>query len=141
MAKATKQEMLEREAFINDLIARGEAKDTIIKEVAKKYKIANSSAERQYYQLLKTKSAQLMEHRELIRMELDSQLQDIHRSAKRQGLNKVAIEAINSRAKLLGLNEKVEKVEKRPDTIIFKEEDMGKKLEVVPKIDKANGDE
>jgi hypothetical protein len=140
MAKATKQEMLKREKFINDLISAGASRNDIITRVAKEYKIADSSAERQYYQILKDMALRLSEERELIRMELAQQLEEVQRSAKNAGHNKIVIEAINSRAKLLGLNEKVEKPIERPETIIFKEQDMSVNLEVVPDISKANGE-
>jgi sulfatase maturation enzyme AslB (radical SAM superfamily) len=139
MAKASRLEMLEREKFINGLIALGESRTSIISQVAKKYKIADSSAERQYYQILKSMSTRLAEERELIRMELAQQLEDVQREAKQAGLNKVVIEAINSRAKLLGLNEKVEKAVEPVGTIIFKEQDMSTNLEVVPEISKVKG--
>ena len=123
MAKATKQEMLKRERVINDLIGKGTSRSDIISQVANEFRIADSSAERQYYQILKSMSIRLSDERELIRMELAQQLEDVQRTAHKEGLNKVVIEAINSRAKLLGLNEKVEKQVERPDTLIFKEKD------------------
>ena len=137
MAKATKQEMIEREVFILDLISNGVSRLDIITQVTKKYKIADSSAERQYYQILKKLSDRLGDERELIRMELDRQLQEVQRKAMEADANKVVIEAINSRAKLLGLNEKVEKQVDKAKTVIFREKDMGGKLEVVPDTDKA----
>lgn len=140
MAKANKQEMIERESFILDLIAEGTTRAHIITQTARKYKIAESSAERQYYQILKRLSERLGDERELIRMELAQQLEDVQRKAKKDGHNKIVIEAINSRAKLLGLNEKVEKVVDKVGTIIFKEQDMSVNLEVVPEISKADSE-
>jgi hypothetical protein len=137
MAKANKQEMMEREVFILDLISENTPRLGIISQVAKKYKVSDKSAERQYYQVLKKLSDRLGDERELIRMELDQQLQEVQTRALADGANKVVIEAINSRAKLLGLNEKVEKQAERAATVIFKEKDMGGKLEVVPDTDEA----
>lgn len=140
MAKANKQEMMEREVYILDLISENTPRLSIIAQVAKKYKIADKSAERQYYQVLKKLSDRLGDERELIRMELDQQLQEVQGRALEAGHNKIVIEAINSRAKLLGLNEKIEKQAERASTVIFKEQDMGGKLEVVPDTDKAENE-
>jgi hypothetical protein len=140
MAKANKQEMLEREAFINGLIAEGVPRSSIIAQTARKFRIAESSVIRQYYQILKTLSQRLAEERELIRMELAQQLEEVQRKAIEAGANKVVIEAINSRAKLLGLNEKVEKQVDKAQTVIFREKDMSGPLEVVPDTDKAENE-
>lgn len=140
MAKASKLEMLERERLINELISRGESRNTIIQHIANKYKIAERNAERQYYQILKNMSERLSDERELIRMEIAKQLEEVQRRATEAGANKVVIEAAMSRAKLLGLNEKVEQQVEKAGTIIFKEKDMGKKLEVVPDHKKAENE-
>lgn len=132
MAKANKLEMLERERLINELICKGTSKLEIVQAIAGKYKIAERTAEHQYFQILKKMADDVSKDRELVRMELLKQLEEVQKGARADGSHKIVMEVIMNKAKLLGLNEKMDTPTERPKTLIYKEKDMSGILAVVP---------
>lgn len=138
--RANKLEMLKRQARIQECISKGYTKNELTELLAKEFKCNSRSIEIQYYQILKDMQTRLTEERELMRMELEQQLLEVQKNAQKVGANKVVIEAIMSRAKLLGLNEKVEAPIERPKSIIFKEKDMSAPLKVVPNEEKVENE-
>lgn len=138
--RATKQEMIAREKRIQELISNGYTQSEILDVLSKEFKCTENAIKIQYYEILNSMQKRLIEERELIRMEIAQQLLEVQRKANMSGANKVVIEAAMARAKLLGLNEKVEAQVERPKTILFKEKDMSSPLTVVPTEDKVENE-
>jgi len=140
MSKASKQQMIEREKRIHALMGAGHTKAEIAQILSKEFKVTTGAIEKQYYQILSDMKSRVVEEREDLRVEIAQQLLTVQKNAMQAGHGKLAVDSAMARAKLLGLNEKIESTQKRPESLIFKEKDMSGKLEVVPKTDAAENE-
>ena len=132
MSKATKQEILEREQAILQLIGEGKDKGQILSSLSVRFKVAEKTIQNTYYQVLNDMKAIAMDNKEELRAELLIQQKAIQQRAWDSGALKVALDASTARGKLAGLNEKAESQAERPSMITVSEKDMSGVLEVVP---------
>jgi hypothetical protein len=138
MAKATKEQILRREQLIHRLMSEGKPRTAIFSEVAKLENISEASVKRIYYQIVGELQKLVKEERHELRANLMARQEAIFQQAFNKGNLKTALEATSQQAKLAGLYEAQTEAPKRPEAIIFREQDFSKPLTVVP--DKAENE-
>lgn len=117
MGKATLAQMIERERDIQTLIAEGRTSTQIKQELAIKYNVNEKTIYNQYLQILGEIKKQVAEGREDLRATLMARNDYIYIEAIKNKNYKTALDATSAQAKLAGLAEKTEVVDKKPEFI------------------------
>lgn len=134
-----KTTMLQREQLIQKLMAEGVERNTMLKIVAREFKVSERSIRKQYELIVSDIQKMFKEQRGELRANLMARQEGIFQECIKKGNLKTALEATRDQAKLAGLFETEAEEVKRPDAIIFKEKDFSTPLAVVPS--KVAGDE
>lgn len=132
--------MAAREKRIIELIEQGTPLSEVYALVAHEFKCAEKTVQNQYYKIFKDLGSVTSATKDEWRGRILARQESLYRRAVENGNIKNANDVLNSQAKILGLNEKVAETPDRAETIIFKQKDMSKPLEVVPEEKKAEND-
>jgi len=132
-SRATKETMIKREKRIQELMALGKDRQTILATVAQEENIMEKSVETQYYQIINELQKLVKENRYELRANLMARQEAIYQKAMEKNALKMALEATAAQAKLGGLYDAdVVQDKKSPEVIVFKEKEFSKPLAVVP---------
>ena len=129
MAKASKNEMRERENDIVSLVALGFNRGDISKELAPKHRVSEKSIERQYDNIISNWVKVDRLQQENARAAYIFQLNKLYKDAYAAGQWKVAADIVEKQAKMMGLYlPKAQELEEKPTINI-----VPRSLAVVPK--------
>ena len=121
MAKATKKEMYLRELEIQEMMAEGKTRTQIYEECSKRWGVAEKTVESQYYKIVASMEALVLEGREELRTILMARNDLIFQRALKDNSLKVALDANMAQAKIGTLFEPKKDTVKSSKSIVIKE--------------------
>ncbi len=125
--KATKKDLSNRELDIVTMIHEGHARKHICDVIAEKWNVTSRSIDRQYLKILRDMRESMVENKGELAASLMQKAEYIYKLSLASGKLKTALDAINSQAKISGIQAHIDSGKsKAPQIITIRESDQSK---------------